>query len=154
MKYDICIVGSGAGASPVAYTLANAGAKVLVLEKGAWLTEKEFYKDELAISLRDVYNPKLEDEQHVIEEEYENDAGESYWQGEATSESGWSFWNGTVVGGSSNFMSGYFHRLKPIDFHLKTAFGAIEGANVEDWPLSYDELEPYYALVELSLIHI
>ena len=91
MKYDICIVGSGAGASPVAYTLANAGAKVLVLEKGAWLTEKEFYKDELAISLRDAYNPKLEDEQHVIEEEYENEAGESYWQGEATSESGWSF---------------------------------------------------------------
>ena len=44
MKYDICIVGSGAGASPVAYTLAKAGAKVLVLEKGAWLTEKEFYK--------------------------------------------------------------------------------------------------------------
>ena len=148
MKYDICIVGSGAGASPVAYTLANAGAKVLVLEKGAWLTEKEFYKDELAISLRDVYNPKLEDEQHVIEEEYENEAGESFWQGEATSESGWSFWNGTVVGGSSNFMSGYFHRLKPVDFRLKSEFGAIDGANVEDWPLSYEELEPYYAQVE------
>ena len=148
MKYDICIVGSGAGASPVAYTLANAGAKVLVLEKGAWLTEKEFYKDELAISLRDVYNPKLEDEQHVIEEEYENEAGESFWQGEATSESGWSFWNGTVVGGSSNFMSGYFHRLKPVDFRLKTEFGAIDGANIEDWPLSYEELEPYYAQVE------
>ncbi|MGB2739809.1 MAG: GMC family oxidoreductase [Cognaticolwellia sp.] len=148
MKYDICIVGSGAGASPVAYTLAEAGAKVLVLEKGAWLTEKEFYKDELAISLRDVYNPKLEDEQHVIEEEYINEAGETFWDGEATSESGWSFWNGTVVGGSSNFMSGYFHRLKPVDFRLKTEFGAIEGANVEDWPISYDELEPYYAMVE------
>lgn len=148
MKYDICIVGSGAGASPVAYTLANAGAKVLVLEKGAWLTEKEFYKDELAISLRDAYNPKLEDEQHVIEEEYETDDGETYWQGQATSESGWSFWNGTVVGGSSNFMSGYFHRLKPVDFRLKTEFGAIEGANVIDWPISYDDLEPYYALVE------
>tara|TARA_R110000737_G_scaffold31063_3_gene49603 strand:+ start:1086 stop:2810 length:1725 start_codon:yes stop_codon:yes gene_type:complete len=148
MKYDICIVGSGAGASPVAYTLANAGAKVLVLEKGAWLTEKEFYKDELAISLRDAYNPKLEDEQHVIEEEYETPAGESFWQGEATSESGWSFWNGTVVGGSSNFMSGYFHRLKPVDFRLKSEFGAIKGANIEDWPISYDELEPYYAMVE------
>ena len=32
-KYDVCIVGSGAGASPVAYTLTKAGAKVLVLEK-------------------------------------------------------------------------------------------------------------------------
>ncbi len=144
---DVCIIGSGAGASPVAYQLAQAGAKVLVLEKGPWLTEKEFYKDELAISLRDAYNPKLTDEQHVIEDLYHVD-GKDEWQGEATSDSGWSFWNGTVVGGSSNFMSGYFHRLKPIDFKLKSEFGAIDGANVVDWPISYDELEPYYAMVE------
>lgn len=148
MNYDICIVGSGAGASPVAFTLAKAGAKVLVLEKGPWLTEKEFYKDELAISLRNAYNPKLEDERHVIEEEYVRDDGSTYWQGTSTTESGWSFWNGTVVGGSSNFMSGYFHRLKPVDFKLKSTFGPIEGSNVEDWPISYDELEPYYAMVD------
>ena len=148
INYDICIVGSGAGASPVAYTMAKAGAKVLVLEKGPWLTEKEFFKDELTISTHDAYNPKLRDEQHVIEEEYEDEDGNSFWQGEKTSDSGWTWWNGTVVGGSSNFMSGYFHRLKPIDFRLKSEFGAIKGANVADWPISYDELEPYYAMVE------
>ncbi|QBG36173.1 GMC family oxidoreductase [Litorilituus sediminis] len=148
MNYDICIVGSGAGASPIAYRLSQAGAKVLVLEKGPWLTEKEFFKDELTISLHDAYNPKLENEQHVVEEEYQDEAGNSVWQGQATSESGWSWWNGTVVGGSSNFMSGYFHRLKPIDFRLKSEFGDIEGANVADWPISYEELEPYYAMVE------
>ncbi len=147
-EFDICIVGSGAGASPVAYTLAKAGAKVLVLEKGPWLTEKEFFKDELAISIHDAYNPKLSDEQHVIEEKVQDDDGNSFWKNEATSESGWTWWNGTVVGGSSNFMSGYFHRLKPIDFRLKTEFGLIDGANVADWPISYDELEPYYAMVE------
>lgn len=148
MSYDVVVVGSGAGASPVAYTLAKAGAKVLVLEKGPWLTEKEFFKDELAISLRDSYNPKLEEQQHVIEEEYVDDDGNSYWDGESTSESGWSFWSGNVVGGSSNFMSGYFHRLKPVDFRLKSEFGAIKGANVEDWPISYDDMEPYYTQVE------
>lgn len=148
MIYDICIVGSGAGASPVAYTLAKAGAKVLVLEKGAWLTEKDFYKDELAISLRDAYNPSLADERHVIEEEYERNDGSSYWQGESTSDSGWSFWNGNVVGGSSNFMSGYFHRLKPVDFKLKSTYGAVKGANVADWPISYDDLEPFYTMVD------
>jgi choline dehydrogenase-like flavoprotein len=148
ITYDICIVGSGAGASPVAYTMAKAGAKVLVLEKGPWLTEKEFFKDELAISVHDAYNPKLSDEQHVIEEEYEDQEGNAVWQGEKTSDSGWTWWNGTVVGGSSNFMSGYFHRLKPIDFRLKSEFGAIKGANIADWPISYDELEPYYAMVE------
>ncbi|SET85267.1 GMC family oxidoreductase [Thalassotalea agarivorans] len=146
--YDICIVGSGAGASPIAYELAKAGAKVVVLEKGPWLTEKEFFKDELAISLHDAYNPSLKDEKHVIEEEYEDNQGNSYWQGEATDESGWSFWNGNMVGGSSNLMSGYFHRLKPVDFKLKSTYGDIEGANIADWPISYDELEPYYAKVE------
>ncbi|REL34042.1 GMC family oxidoreductase [Thalassotalea euphylliae] len=148
MMYDICIVGSGAGASPVAYTLAKAGAKVLVLEKGAWLTEKEFYKDELAISLRDAYNPSLADERHVIEEEYERNDGSTYWQGESTENSGWSFWNGNVVGGSSNFMSGYFHRLKPVDFKLKSTYGAVKDANVADWPISYEDLEPFYTMVD------
>jgi len=148
MTFDICIIGSGAGASPVAYTLAKAGAKVLVLEKGPWLTEKDFYKDELAISLRDSYSPDLSEQQHVIEELYERENGDTFWQGEPTSESGWSFWNGNVVGGSSNFMSGYFHRLKPIDFRLKTEFGNIAGANIADWPITYDELEPYYTKVD------
>lgn len=119
-----------------------------MLEKGPWLTEKEFYKDELAISLRDAYNPSLAEERHVIEEEYEREDGSSYWQGESTEDSGWSFWNGNVVGGSSNFMSGYFHRLKPIDFKLKSIFGEVKGANVEDWPISYDDLEPFYTMVD------
>ena len=148
LNYDICIIGSGAGASPIAHQLSLAGAKVLVLEKGPWLTEKEFFKDELTISIHDAYNPKLSDEQHVIEEEYLDENDNSFWQGEKTSDSGWSWWNGNVVGGSSNFMSGYFHRLKPIDFRLKSEFGAIQGANIADWPISYDELEPYYAKVE------
>lgn len=151
MKFDVCIVGSGAGASPVAYTLAEAGAKVLVLEKGPWLTEEDFYKDELAISLRDAYNPKLTEQQHVIEELYQRENGETFWQGEATSESGWSFWNGNLVGGSSNFMSGYFHRLKPIDFKLLTEFGEIEGANIADWPITYEDLEPYYTQVDKEI---
>jgi choline dehydrogenase-like flavoprotein len=148
MNYDVVIVGSGAGASPVAYTMAKAGAKVLVLEKGPWLTETEFFKDELTISLRDAYNPNLADEQHVIEELVEYTDGSQEWQAQAGSESGWSFWNGTVVGGSSNFMSGYFHRLKPNDFKLKSTYGEIPGANIEDWPISYEELEPFYTLVD------
>ena len=148
MSYDICIIGSGAGASPIAHQLSKAGAKVLVLEKGPWLTEKEFFKDELTISIHDAYNPKLSDEQHVIEEEYIDENDQSFWQGEKTSDSGWSWWNGNVVGGSSNFMSGYFHRLKPVDFRLKSEFGTIKGANIADWPITYEELEPYYAKVE------
>ena len=81
--YDVCVIGSGAGGGPVALTLAEAGYSVVVLEKGPWLTEQDFYKDELACCRRSVYTPHLEDEQHVIEDLYDGD-----WVGEATSESG------------------------------------------------------------------
>jgi choline dehydrogenase-like flavoprotein len=142
--FDVCVIGSGAGGGPVALRLAQAGRSVLVLEKGPWFTEKDFFKDELACCRRSVYTPRLQDEQHVIEDRN----GDGAWQGTPTSESGWDFWNGNCVGGSSNVMSGFFYRLKPIDFRLRSEFGPIAGANVADWPIDYAELEPYYATVE------
>ena len=141
---DICIIGSGAGAGPVALTLAQAGYKVIVLEKGPLYTEKDFKKDEIAVSRRGLYTPNLKEEQHVIETYDE----EGKIVRELGSETGWSFWNGSMVGGSSNLMSGYFHRLKPNDFRLKSVFGEVEGANVVDWPIGYEALEPYYSKVE------
>jgi len=142
--YDVCVIGSGAGGGPVALRLSQAGYSVLVIEKGPWLTEKDFAKDELSCCTHSAYTPDLADEQHSLETQ--NQSGE--WERENTSDSGWSFWNGNLVGGSSNFMSGYFYRMKPVDFHLLSEFGAIDGANVVDWPISYDDLEPYYALSE------
>lgn len=142
-EFDVCIVGSGAGAGPVAFELAQAGYTVRVLEKGPWLSEQDFFKDELACCRRDVYTPKLTDEQHVIEEP-EGDG----WTAGTSQETGWNFWNGNLVGGSSNLMSGFFHRLKPKDFRLLSEFGPIEGANIVDWPIGYEDLEPYYTRVE------
>ncbi len=147
--YDICVIGSGAGGGPVALTLAEAGYSVVVLEKGPWFTEQDFYKDELACCRRTVYSPQLKDEQHVVEDYDGKDKQGNYkWSAEPTLESGWSFWNGNCVGGSTNFMSGFFYRLKPNDFRLKSVFGPIKDANVADWPISYEELEPYYTKVE------
>jgi choline dehydrogenase-like flavoprotein len=144
MKYDVCIVGSGAGGAPIAYELSNAGFNVLVLEKGKNFTEKDFTKDELAVSRRDLFTPLLKEEQHVINQRFKDGSIERY----EGAEYNWNFWNGSMVGGSSNLMSGYFHRMKPDDFKLLSVYGAIEGANIVDWPLCYDELEPYYAKVE------
>ncbi len=144
MKYDICIVGSGAGAGPIAYELSNAGYKVVVLEKGKYYREKDFSKDELAISRRDKFTPLLKDEQHVINVRNEDESIERF----EGAQYNWSFWNGSMVGGSSNLMSGYFHKMKPNDFKLKSVYGEIKGANVEDWPISYEELEPFYEKVK------
>lgn len=141
--FDVCVIGSGAGGGPIAHQLAHAGYSVIVLEKGPWLKEQHFTKDELACCRRNVYTPSLADEQHVIES-----AGNGGWHAETSAESGWNFWNGNCVGGSSNFMSGYFHRLKPFDFKLLSTFGPIEGANIVDWPIEYSDLEPYYDKVE------
>ncbi len=143
MIYDVCIVGSGAGAGPVAYELSKAGYKVLVLEKGPWYKREDMFKDEIAVGRRSSFIPRLDEEQHVLEE-----LEEGKWKGTPTLESGWNFWNGNIVGGSSNLMSGYFHRLKPKDFKLKSSYEEIENSNVVDWPISYEDLEPYYTKVE------
>jgi len=144
MKYDVCISGSGAGGAPIAYELSNAGFNVVVLEKGKEYKEEDFTKDEVGVCRREMFTPPLKEEQHVINERVE-DGGITRHVG---SESGWNFWNGSMVGGSSNLMSGYFHRMKPNDFKLESVYGKIEGANVVDWPISYEDLEPYYEKVE------
>ncbi len=141
--YDICIVGSGAGAGPIAYELAHNGQKVVVLEKGPHYVREDFFKDELAIR-RNVYTPLKNQQQHVVQ--IQNADGK--WISTQTKNSNWNFWNGSMVGGSSNLMSGYFLRLKPNDFRLKTTYGAIKDTNIVDWVISYDDLEPYYDKVE------
>ena len=143
MKYDVCIIGSGPGASGVAYTLAKEGKKVVMLERGGFYKEKNFSKDEIAYCKRDIVTPNLKESYHTIE-----DLKEGKWVKTPTYINESSFFNGNIVGGSSNFMSGYFHRLKPVDFKLKSTYGAIKGANVVDWVIDYSELEPYYEKVE------
>ncbi len=142
-KYDVCVIGSGAGGGAVAYELSRAGFNVTVLEKGKWFKEADFSKDELAVSKREIYSPNLKDEYHIIHAK--EDGRYVRYDGR---EYNWSFWNGCIVGGASNFMSGYFHRLKPKDFRLRSIYGEIKGANIADWPISYEEMEPYYVKVE------
>lgn len=143
MMYDVVIIGSGASGGAVAYTLCKAGYKVAVLEKGRLIKRDEFSKDELSYARRDLVTPNLFDEYHTIEEKVNGK-----WEATPTYDSGMSFWNGNIVGGSSNLMSGMVHRLHPDDFRLKSKYGNIEGANVVDWPISYEDLEPYYDLTE------
>ena len=137
-SYDVCIIGSGAGGAPIAWRLAQAGFRVVVLEKGPWFRTHHFRKDELACCRRPTYTPPPWKEPRVVE--YPSRSGWKTYRAD--------FWNATLVGGATNIMSGYFHRMKPSDFRLLSTYGLIEGANVVDWPITYDDLEPYYTAVE------
>ena len=137
--FDVCIIGSGAGAGPIAYELVNAGYKVCMLEKGKWYDERHFKKDE-QLGRNSIFKSQFDKERHVLEEP----DGEGGWSRDTTGQ----FWGGNVVGGASNFMSAYFHRLKPNDFKLLSTYGAINGANIADWPISYQDMSPYYDKVE------
>ncbi len=129
--YDVCIIGSGAGGGAMAYALSRGGLRVLVLEKGPWYTPKDFVHDEISTIRRDFFVPSPDREPHMLD-------GERSSMG----------WIACCVGGGTVHMVGYFYRLHPDDFRMKTRFGSPAGILLADWPYSYAELEPYYTEVE------
>lgn len=139
-EVDVCIVGSGAGGAPMALTLGKAGFKVVVLEKGAHYKKEDFVHDEILNSRRNFFMPLPWDEPHL-------------WRTSSTQKFVRSneAWTANCVGGGTVHMSGYFYRLKPVDFRLRTELGKVPGANVADWPITYADLAPYYDLAEEEL---
>jgi choline dehydrogenase-like flavoprotein len=137
---DVVVIGSGAGGAPVALALAQAGARVVVLEKGPYYTLRDFVHDEVAICLRDFWAPYPNEDPHTI---IRGD--------EARSRRTRDGWTGVCVGGATVHMSGFTYRFKESDLRLATRTGGIADADLADWPISLDELAPYYDLVEVKL---
>ncbi|MFT3709941.1 MAG: GMC family oxidoreductase [Archangium sp.] len=136
---DVCIIGSGAGGAPLALELGRAGFKVVILEKGAWYQQADFVHDEILNSRRNFFMPLPWDEPHLWRM-----ADQPYTR---TNEA----WTANCVGGGTVHMSGYFYRMKPVDFRQKTELGAPKGSNVVDWPITYKDLEPFYDQAEAEL---
>lgn len=137
---DVCVIGSGAGGGPVAWSLARAGIQVVLLEKGRHYKKEDFVHDEILASRRNFFSPLPWDEPHLLRK----GAEEKY---QRTNEG----WTANCVGGGTTHMSGFFYRLKPVDFRLRSELGPVEGANLADWPLTYDELAPFYDIAEAEL---
>ncbi len=139
LSFDACIIGSGAGGGAAAYKLTRAGYRVLLLEKGPRYAEPDFVHDELKICRRDFFVPSLFQEPHVVVKPGH--------EPEPTGDG----WISCCVGGGTVHMSGFFFRMRPDDFRVRSLHGAVAGADLADWPFGYEALAPFYDEVERTI---
>lgn len=126
-EVDLVVVGCGAGGSVLLQRLARAGRRVVGLEAGPfWDPDRDFVSDEAGSHHLYWTEPR------VISGDDPVPLGSNN--------------SGRGVGGSMVHYAGYTPRFHPSDFTMRTDDGV--GA---DWPFSYDELRPYYELLEQEL---
>ncbi len=145
---DAVVIGSGAGGGIVAKELACAGMKVVLLERGRWVTPADCRKDDLRNQRTSVLgapfgpddegNPRvyvdLQGREHIVYPSrgaYHN--------------------NAMCVGGGTASYGAMAWRFMPQDFKMRSTYGPVEGSTLEDWPISYADLEPFYEKAEWEL---
>jgi choline dehydrogenase-like flavoprotein len=137
--YDVCIVGSGAGGGMAAKVLTEAGADTILLEAGPqWAAEKD------GAMFKWNYESPRRGAGYRLKPFGEFDGclggwdleGEPYTTG-AGSEFLW--WRGRMLGGRTNHWGRISLRFGPYDFKGRSRDGLGD-----DWPISYEDLKPYY----------
>ena len=147
-KVDAVVIGAGAGGGVVAKELATGGLNVVVLERGQWDGPNGDRKDDLRNQRTSILgnnsgpddegNPRvvvdLQGRERVV----------------APSQPGYSN-NAACVGGGTLTYGAMAWRYHPNDFRMRSVYGALEGSTLEDWPITYGELEPYYEKAEWEI---
>ncbi|QVL57081.1 MAG: GMC family oxidoreductase [Simkaniaceae bacterium] len=123
-NYDIIIIGSGAGGGTLAYTLAETGKKILILERGDYLPREKENWDPHALFIAERYNPN---------EEWLDKEGNAFKPG-----------THYYVGGNTKFYGAALLRLREKDFEEVKHYGGVSPA----WPLKYKDFQPYYLKAE------
>ena len=142
-KYDVVIVGSGAGGGMAAYILAKAGIKVCLLEAG------EMYDPQKNVTqLKNAWDSPRRGASTSLRPFGDFDACYGGWQIEGepyTKAAGtdWDWWRARMVGGRTNHWGRISLRFGPKDFKRKS----IDGLG-DDWPISYDDVKPFYDRVD------
>ena len=139
---DFVVVGSGAAGGVMARELATAGFDVVLLEQGPHRTAADFIHDELGV----LFNNELLGGSNAVQT-FRRTASE---QAKLQNDPPPALYAQTV-GGSSVHFSANFWRLRPVDFKERSKLGAIAGTGFDDWPISYEELEPYYTRVDWEI---
>lgn len=141
--YDVCIVGSGAGGGMSAYVLTQAGADVVMLEAGGpWdnATDSKMMEWPYESPRRgrgSKERPFGEFDGCIGGWDIE---GEPYTTAHDTK---FDWWRARMVGGRTNHWGRISLRFGPDDFHRRS----LDGLG-DDWPISYDDLKPYYDRVD------
>jgi choline dehydrogenase-like flavoprotein len=129
----VIVIGSGAGGGTLANELCQKGVSVVLLEAGKRYSIEDFVNDE--------WNSFLQ----------------LAWLDKRTTSGTWRVakdfpnlptWTCKTVGGTTTHWAGASLRFQPQEFRVKTEYGEIAGANLLDWPLTYEEMEPYYTKAE------
>ena len=129
----VVVIGSGAGGSTLANELCQKGIKVVLLEAGKRYGENDFVNDEW------------------------DSFGQLSWLDKRTTSGTWRVakdfaglpaWICKTVGGSTVHWAGASLRFQEHEFKTRTVYGDIEGATLLDWPISLQDLEPYYDKAE------
>ncbi len=123
-KYDIIIIGSGAGGSTIAYKLAPLGKRILIIERGGFIPREKENWDAREVFTRGRYRTT---EQWF--DQHDNP---------------FSPFTHYAVGGNTKMYGGAMFRFRERDFSETKHYGGISPA----WPLSYEDLEPYYTEAE------
>jgi choline dehydrogenase-like flavoprotein len=142
------VIGAGAGGGIVAKELATAGLSVVVFERGKWYTAHDCRKDDLrnqrTTLLGNAFGPDDDGNPRVLID------GKGNARQMLPSEGGYQN-NAACVGGGTLSYGAQAWRYMPQDFRMRSTYGAPEGSSLEDWPISYDELEPFYEKAEYEI---
>jgi choline dehydrogenase-like flavoprotein len=149
-RVDAVIVGAGASGGVVAHELAHAGLRVVLLERGPQLNVKDFQlHDEMISNSKGHLFPAFNGLDHRHPREFRHTSADTFQK--IFPEDGTYPLLAAVVGGGQLFYGALMWRFLPIDFRARSTYGTMEGLTLDDWPLSYDELEPFYDKAEYTL---
>ena len=137
---DFVIIGSGIAGGSVARELTSRGFDVVVLEQGREVPPEDMEHDEIGAFISNRWTNQPQTSPQTFRKTPDVKAEKRQFLQYAR-----------AVGGTTLHFTGNFWRFRPIDFNEFSKLGAVAGADVADWPITYEELEPYYSAVEEAM---